>query len=418
MSRDCTADPYLYGFTQMYSPPVQVDPVFGLLGIMPINKNNAARKAKRAKMSLLKAAVNRKSVSQGSSSSSMTQEAKAPTMMSNAIQMAPTSFSKRMAFSSSKSNSMRSVYKREFICSINGTANFAVISRFINPGLKESFPWLHKIAADWQQYRFKSFRAIYITRSGAQTSGSLILSPEYNVNEGAPENEQEAVDTQDAVEDVCWKEVCSELDTSAMFGIGPRKQVRRGPISADLSTYDAALLSVCTVGMATDNVQVGKLYFEYEVEFYVPQSTQSALPQQNRVTQMNIVPQSLSSGQTETFNVDFIVNPLGLTQIGNKGPILFPSGNYRVDYFPTVTVPGGEDYAVSTRLALDNTVTAYVTSTGRTDTYGIDVVQYYTYLVGSDGTRQVAFQIKCTDTAGQIFNLSNVAPGKIIVTSL
>lgn len=317
----------------------------------------------------------------------------------DAVQMAPTSFSKRMEFTrSNDSNAMRSIKKREFVSSIIGTSSFASVSWNINPGLETAFPWLHRIAADWQQYRFKSFRAIYITRSGSSNSGSVILSPEYNVAEGAPANEQEAVDTQDAVEDVIWKEVVCDLDVKAMFGIGPRKQVRRGPVVSDLATYDAAFFSVCTIG-CNPGVQIGKLYFEYEIDFFVPQSSQSGVPLNTKVAHYQFNTLIVSNGVEVPLQPMIVSNPLGITAGTATNSLRLPIGNYRIDYCVTGNTAGSEDYSMSTRILDGNAYSPLMVQSGRTDAYGVDTIINNTVIVGSDGTTDIQFLYKMSEAS-------------------
>jgi len=379
-------------------------------------KNNAARKAKAAKMKALSDSINRKmDVLERKSSS----ESESKSEYSKVVQAAPAAFSKTMSFGRNGSNNMRSVKKRELIASIHGSNDFSQTTYSINPGLPSSFPWLHRIAADWQQYRFKSFKAVFVSFVGAGTNGSLILSPEYNISEGAPANEQEALNTQDSIQSNVWHEVICKLDVSAMFALGNRKQVRRNIISADLATYDAALLSVCTVGMSNEN-RVGSLYFEYEVEFFVPQSSITALQPLEKISVLYPTNQGVThnSGTTSIypFALPLSGNPLGV-EIDNNGNLILPVGNFRLDWFPLMSTNPGEDYEFVNYISVNNTAYADWTVTGRTDTYGIHVMAPYTVIVGSNGSTVVSFSAKVTDSGGTTYTLSGNGC-KVIVTLL
>lgn len=160
----------------------------------------------------------------------------------------------------------------EEIATVNGAVTFTVIRFPVNPGLPGTFPYLNQEANRWEQYRFHYLRFRYITRTSTSTVGSVILSPDYNVRDPIPATEQQATNTQDAVENVAWKEICTELDVGAMFSLGSRKLIRTGNIAGDTNLYDAANLHLCVLEEANTNA-IGKLWIDYDVEFFVPQNS-------------------------------------------------------------------------------------------------------------------------------------------------
>jgi len=382
---------------------------------MPRNKNNnAARKAKAAKMQKLSSSINRKMDSIERKIASVEQESKSE--YNDAVQVAPTAYSKSMTFGKNGSNAMRSVKQRELIASVYGSTDFKESSFSINPGLPESFPWLHRAAADWQQYRFRSFKAIFISFVGAGTSGSVILSPEYNVNEGAPENEQEALNTQNSVQSNVWREIVCKLDVSAMFGIGPRKQIRRGIISSDLATYDAALLSVCTLGMSSE-ARVGSLYFEYEVDLLVPQSTQIGLPVYNLAAKFLQATLSLPSGTASGMPYLVVNNPLGVVYDSVANEFTLPVGNYRVDLMATCDNPGGTDIEFAVTIYINGTVVQNFINTGSTDTYGFRMMAPFSFITASNGTTKVHFVSKVTSANASVCGIGSNS-GYVLFTLL
>jgi hypothetical protein len=161
----------------------------------------------------------------------------------------------------------------ELISTIQGSIAFAVIQKLsINPGLASSFPWLSSEAKKWQQYRFHSLIFRYVTRTATATVGSVILSPDYNPKEQVPTTEAQATNTQDAVEGSPWTNIICRLDPRAMFGLGPRKQIRSTNIAGDLNNYDCGRLFVCAVG-EVGAADIGKLWVDYDVELFVPQNS-------------------------------------------------------------------------------------------------------------------------------------------------
>lgn len=227
----------------------------------------------------------------------------------------------------------------EAISTILGSTVFAVATRvYLNPGLLASFPWLSSQAARWQQYRFHMLRFRYVTRTATTTVGSVILSPDYNAIETPPRSDQEASNTQDAVEDSAWQEISCTLDPKALFPFGPRKNIRSGGVAGDLSNYDAGRFFVCTNGFTAAGV-IGKLYVDYDVEFFVPQSTTIAPPGPSTISQYTkgTTAQNLTSAAITDVLFDFQnYDPIGIgLQVAGKfNP---PPGVYHVTGYLSVT---------------------------------------------------------------------------------
>jgi hypothetical protein len=189
-----------------------------------------------------------------------------------ALVAAPVAAGRSQRFAGSLGSKSKTVCHTEQIATINGSVAFATTSFLIQPANRTSFPWLADEALKWEQYRFRYLRYRYLARCGTTTTGSVTLSPEYDVYDSLPLTEAEAANTQDSVEDSAWKEIECDLDTSAMFPNGPRKFVRNGNSAETRGNYDCGRFTLATVGQASTAV-IGKLYVDYEIEFYVPQNS-------------------------------------------------------------------------------------------------------------------------------------------------
>ena len=98
------------------------------------------------------------------------------------IEAAAVSYSNRQSFPNKGSNKSRRITSSELVGSIVGSTTFNSSQKFsINPGLAASFPWLAPIAAQWQQYCFHKLQYRYVTRSSTASTGSIYLSPDYNL---------------------------------------------------------------------------------------------------------------------------------------------------------------------------------------------------------------------------------------------
>lgn len=156
--------------------------------------------------------------------------------------------------------------------SILNNPNFTVQATIeLNPGLSASFPWLSTVANNYEQYRFNTLSFCYISSASTNTTGDIYIIPEYDADDPPPTTETQASTFQGTVSDRVWNNLSMVMDNSAMMSPGPRKFVRQGNVAGDIKTYDSGLLYAATVSGANTQA-VGKLYVEYDVEFFVPQT--------------------------------------------------------------------------------------------------------------------------------------------------
>ena len=100
------------------------------------------------------------------------------------------------------------VVHRELIASITGSTAFTVANTFeLNPGVSATFPWLALMAQAWEQYEFNNLRFRYVTRTGTNVPGSVMIVPDYDAADSAPADEATASSYQDAIEDADRKSV-------------------------------------------------------------------------------------------------------------------------------------------------------------------------------------------------------------------
>lgn len=195
------------------------------------------------------------------------------------------------------------IQHRELISGITGASNFALpVALAVNPGLKEMFPWLSIMAQGWEEYRFRSLRLVYKTRTGSTTPGSLMMAPDYDSSDANPASEQIMSTFAQCIEDVPWKDITCVFKPSNLNSPGKRHFVRNGPLSAnqDVKLYDVAKFFLAVMdGTATP---WGKLWVEYDIDFYIPQ-----LPSQGAVSNLG---GKINGGGTLT-----PANPLGTVPI-------------------------------------------------------------------------------------------------------
>lgn len=223
---------------------------------------------------------------------------------------------------------------RELIQTVNGAIAFTAIKFACNPGIAATFPWLAPQAIQWEQYRFSKLNFEYITRTATTTVGSVLLAPDYDPSDPAPTTEAQVSTYQDVVEDVTWKDICCILKPSSMHALGPRKFIRSASVAgSDIKTYDVANFFLCVVEEVGASA-IGKLWVDYDVELFVPQSNLAAgsLPTSSQTSLYSQhASESFTTATPKALAWDTLIfDPLGIGA-GVAGVFTPPLGIYRIE---------------------------------------------------------------------------------------
>jgi len=239
------------------------------------------------------------------------------------------------------------IHHRELVTTIMGTTSFTVAGYPCNPGISTTFPWLAPQAVQWEQYKFHSLKFEYITRTGSSTAGSVLMAPDYDATDVPPPSEQIISTYQNVVEDVVWRDICCYLNVESMHALGNRKFVRSQAIAGtDLKTYDVANFFIATTGEADTSI-IGKLWVEYDVELFVPQtniSTGISTGPQVSTVLASFNNQNMTTGVAANIMFDHIIaDPLFF----NGGSLVPPAGG--------VYTPQKGTYIITTNVAVEDT---------------------------------------------------------------
>jgi hypothetical protein len=168
----------------------------------------------------------------------------------------------------------------EFIQDISTSegGDFSLNAFNINPGLKDSFPWLAPIAANFEQYEVRGMIYKYRTTSSdalnsTDTSlGALICATEYNAASPPFSGKQEMENTQYFTSSKPSNDVVHPIECSPQFNPQRILYVRTGPVPTgqDPRLYDLGKFQIATVGGQGDGNVVGELSVTYEIRFLKP----------------------------------------------------------------------------------------------------------------------------------------------------
>lgn len=177
-----------------------------------------------------------------------------------------------------KTNQTITVRHREFVCSLNGTANFNVQRFFpLQPADSITFPWLSTLATRFQQYKFKGLVFHYIPTSGMAISGTnsalgaVMMQTSYRANEDPPSSKAEMMNEYWACEASPHESFCHPIECDPKENPFSIHYTRTKPVpnSDSLLMYDLGVLFVATQGQQGTNI-LGDLWVTYEVELSKP----------------------------------------------------------------------------------------------------------------------------------------------------
>lgn len=218
--------------------------------------------------------------------------------------------------------------------SVPGSTAFTIQNTFaLNPGLEDTFPWLAPQALQWEQYIAHSLRLIWIPIAPTSAQGTISISPSYDPTDPPPTTEQQLSNAVDTVEVSIWKETTVPLNQRAMMTPGPRKFIRGALVASDIKTYDVGVVHIAS-NNCTDTSPIGKLWIEYDFEFFVPQNSPSIGVSPSRLSVT-----SSSSGQSLTTATQAVLdfpafsagdNPLGIGFDNSTNVFTMPRGYFRI----------------------------------------------------------------------------------------
>lgn len=159
-----------------------------------------------------------------------------------------------------------SITHRSFLSPISNEAAYTVNRYPCNPGLSETFPWLHRVARRYEEYRFKRLKFEYRSVTSTSTMGVIMMSFDYDAADSLPTSKQSQAQTVPNAESNAWTNIDLVVPCAASNWL----YVRPGTLAAnlDIKTYDYGQMFISS--LYGNGVISGELYVEYEVELRRP----------------------------------------------------------------------------------------------------------------------------------------------------
>lgn len=149
---------------------------------------------------------------------------------------------------------------------------FEVASFKINPGNKKLFPWLHRIALQFESYIFHSLKLEFVPFNSTQSPGTVMLCVDFDSRDSAPTSKQQMLQNVDAVQGSVFRYLAYNARKSDL-----RKRQTNYVRAYSAGTETQARSAQDNIGTAlvafsrTDQDTGGELWISYDVELKTPQ---------------------------------------------------------------------------------------------------------------------------------------------------
>lgn len=146
----------------------------------------------------------------------------------------------------------------------------------LNPGVSTTFPWLSRLAQNYEQYSLVKCSFEYVNAAPATRGGFLYMQPEYNPLAAPAATPSEAMSNMGTVSTPLWQQCACDLRFGAAM-TQRRKYVRH-------NVQGARSLEDCDMGMMNVyyndselTVLPGQIWVNYEFILYAPQTTSNVV---------------------------------------------------------------------------------------------------------------------------------------------
>lgn len=161
---------------------------------------------------------------------------------------------------------------REFIKDIRSSINFESSVFTINPGDPLTFPWLHKIAANYEEYLFQGIIFEYKTNSATSIGstntalGTVAIATQYNSLAPSFTSKQQIENYEFANSSVPSQSMLHALECDPKLGNEVKYifNERDSDVNADPRNYNLGKTTIATQGMQAAST-VGELWVSYKV---------------------------------------------------------------------------------------------------------------------------------------------------------
>jgi hypothetical protein len=194
-------------------------------------------------------------------------------------------------------NSILQRYKvrhKEYVADVAGSIAYTPLSYRINPANPILFPWLSRIAPNFERYKFKQLCFCLKTQTSTTTVGSVMLAIDYDPVDPLPASKAALMQYEGSIRGAAWDNISTYAD---------KKEIDKECLTAefepatdaDARLSDVGQLILATAGQ-TGTGAISELWVEYEVELIVPQAGPMCAEEEVRYSHVGVASGDTSSG--------------------------------------------------------------------------------------------------------------------------
>jgi len=227
----------------------------------------------------------------------------------------------------------------EFVAAVTvaNQPNFNAVQFPVNPGQSTLFPWLSKMAQNYEKYRFVKLgfrfkREVSEFATNGQV-GKVMMMFDQDAGNGPPGTKQVLEDWDPHSDGMPCENIYLSVPPIMLRKFIDGFYVRTAglPGAADIKTFDVGNFYIATQGIV-NNVEVGELHVDYTVELFSPVLNQNqTVPTNNQVSWFQSAAVQTVTTATPATSLNATATANGIGVVNTAGSFVPPVGNYNVD---------------------------------------------------------------------------------------
>ncbi len=164
---------------------------------------------------------------------------------------------------------------REYVSELVKQGGYQVTSMRLQPGLQGAFPWLNRIASQYEQYRFTKLDVIVKGLTSATVSGDVGVYVDLDSQDPIPESFRDFLSNARAKTKALWEpEMVYSVPANPMNAANLRYvRIAGVPEGSDILWFDTGIAHIAYDNVDSsiaDGTTIGRIYLDYEIELFVP----------------------------------------------------------------------------------------------------------------------------------------------------
>lgn len=175
----------------------------------------------------------------------------------------------------------------EYLEDVPSATAFAIATYPLNPGMQQTFPWLSRIAQNFEEwlprgifFEFKTTSSdMIVTGATTPALGQISMATQYNSLDSDFINNVQLLNYENASTCKPSQNLRHYVECKRSQTVMDEMYIRTGsiPPNADLRLYDLGKTSVSASNMQTNGQMMGQLWISYEIELRKPKIPQDPI---------------------------------------------------------------------------------------------------------------------------------------------